>query len=39
MFGFNRPPQEIPPGGAVTTQMQVKPPKQIWIGRGRDRRL
>src|SRR4051794_37148907 len=38
-FGFNRPPQEIPPGGAVTTQMQVKPPKQIWIGRGRDRRL
>src|SRR4051794_31813376 len=38
-FGFNRPPQEIPPGGAVTTQMQVKPPKQIWIGRGQDRRL
>ena len=21
------------------TQMQVKPPKQIWIGRGQDRRL
>src|SRR4051794_91053 len=39
LFGFNRPPQEIPPGGAVTTQMQVKPPKQIWMGRGRDRRL
>ncbi len=38
-FGFNRPPQEIPPGGSVTTQMQVKPPKQIWIGRGKDRQL
>ena len=38
-FGFNRPPQEIPPGGSVTTQMQVKPPKQIWIGRAQDRRL
>ena len=38
-FGFNRPPQEIPPGGLLTVQMQVKPPKQIWIGRARDRRL
>ena len=38
-FGFNRPPQEVPPGGPVTTQMQVKPPKQIWIGRGKDRQL
>jgi hypothetical protein len=38
-FGFNRPPQEVPPGGSVTTQMQVKPPKQIWIGRGKDRQL
>ena len=24
-FGFNRPPQEIPAGAAVTSQMQVKP--------------
>src|SRR3954470_5389259 len=38
-FGFNRPPQEIPPGGVVTTQMQVRPPKQIGIGRSRDRQL
>ncbi len=38
-FGFNRPPQEIPPGAAVTSQMQVKPPKQIWIGRPQERRL
>jgi beta-lactam-binding protein with PASTA domain len=38
-FGFNRPPQEIPAGAAVTSQMQVKPPKQIWIGRPQDRRL
>lgn len=38
-FGFNRPPQEIPAGGSVTTQMQVKPPKQIWIGRVKDRQL
>ncbi len=38
-FGFNRPPQEIPPGTAVTSQMQVKPPKQIWIGRPQERRL
>ena len=34
-FGFNRPPQEIPPGASVTSQMRVKPPKQIWIGRAR----
>lgn len=39
IFGFNRPPQEIPPGKSVTTQMQVKPPKRIWIGRGKDRQL
>src|SRR3954462_8207574 len=32
-FGFNRPPSEIPAGAAVTSQMQVRPPKQIWIGR------
>ena len=38
-FGFNRPPSEIPPGQTVTTTMQVRPPKQIWIGRGLDRRL
>jgi beta-lactam-binding protein with PASTA domain len=38
-FAFNRPPQEIPPGGAVKTQMRVRPPKQIWIGRPQERRL
>jgi beta-lactam-binding protein with PASTA domain len=38
-FGFNRPPQEIPPGGAVKSSMRVRPPKQIWIGRAQDRRL
>ncbi|MDA0185599.1 PASTA domain-containing protein [Solirubrobacter phytolaccae] len=38
-FGFNRPPQEIPAGGSVTTQMQVKAPKRIWIGRVKDRQL
>ena len=38
-FGFNRPPQEIPPGQTVTTEMQVRPPKQIWIGRPQERRL
>lgn len=38
-FGFNRPPVEIPSGSSVTSQMQVRPPKQIWIGRGRERRL
>ncbi len=38
-YGFNRPPQEIPPGGSVTTEMRVKPPKKIWIGRGKDWRF
>ena len=38
-FGFNRPPQEIPAGASVTSQMQVRPPKQIWIGRAREHRL
>jgi len=38
-FGFNRPPQEIPPGQTVQTSMQVRPPKQIWIGRPTERRL
>src|SRR4051794_8192470 len=27
-FGFNRPPQEIPAGSSVVSQMQVRPPKQ-----------
>ena len=38
-FAFNRPPQEIPPGASVKTQMRVRPPKQIWIGRAQERRL
>jgi beta-lactam-binding protein with PASTA domain len=38
-FGFNRPPQEIPPGATVKSEMRVKPPKQIWIGRAQERRL
>ena len=38
-FGFNRPPQEIPPGATVTSRMRVKPPKKIWIGRAADHRL
>src|SRR5262249_2997263 len=39
LFGFNRPPQEIPAGAAVKSSMRVRPPKQIWIGRAQDRRL
>jgi beta-lactam-binding protein with PASTA domain len=38
-FGFDRPPQEIPPGQTVTTEMQVRPPKQIWIGRPQEKRF
>jgi beta-lactam-binding protein with PASTA domain len=38
-FGFNRPPQEIPPGATVTSKMRVKPPKKIWIGRAVDHRF
>jgi beta-lactam-binding protein with PASTA domain len=38
-FGFNRPPQEIPPGATVKSTMRVRPPKQIWIGRAQERRL
>ena len=38
-FGFNRPPTEIPPGETVQTSMQVRPPKQIWIGRPQERRF
>jgi len=38
-FGFNRPPQEIPPGTSLSAKMQVRPPKQLWIGRSQDRRL
>src|SRR4051794_25314167 len=38
-FGFNRPPQEIPPGATVASRMRVKPPKKIWIGRPVDHRL
>jgi beta-lactam-binding protein with PASTA domain len=38
-FGFNRPPHEIPPGQTVQTAMQVRPPKQIWIGRASERRF
>jgi beta-lactam-binding protein with PASTA domain len=38
-FGFNRPPQEIPPGGAVKSSMRVRPPKKIWVGRPVDWRL
>lgn len=39
VFGFNRPPQEIPPGATVQTGMQVRPPKQMWIGRPAERRF
>ncbi len=38
-FGFDRPPSEIKPGNTVQTTMRVKPPKQIWIGRGIDKRF
>ena len=38
-FGFNRPPHEIPPGQTVQTGMQVRPPKQIWIGRPTEHRF
>ena len=38
-FGFNRPPHEIPPGKTVQTGMQVRPPKQIWIGRPTEHRF
>jgi beta-lactam-binding protein with PASTA domain len=39
VFGFNRPPQEVPPGATVQTGMQVRPPKQMWIGRPLERRF
>ncbi len=38
-FGFNRPPQEVPAGQTVQTSMQVRPPKQIWIGRAQEKRF
>jgi beta-lactam-binding protein with PASTA domain len=38
-FGFNRPPQEVPAGQTVQTSMQVRPPKQIWIGRPVEKRF
>jgi beta-lactam-binding protein with PASTA domain len=38
-FGFNRPPHEIPPGKTVESGMQVRPPKQIWIGRATEHRF
>ncbi len=38
-FGFNRPPSEIPAGATVVSQMRVRPPKRIWIGRAIDHRL
>src|SRR4029079_15834860 len=38
-YGFNRPPSEIPPGQTVTASMRVRPPKQTWIRRPRDRRF
>lgn len=38
-FGFDRPPAEIAPGQTVQTTMRVRPPKQIWIGRGTERRF
>ena len=38
-FGFNRPPHEIPPGQTIQTGMQVRPPKQIWIGRATEHRF
>ena len=28
-FGFNRPPQEIPPGTSITTPMRVRPPRPL----------
>ncbi len=36
-FAFDRPPAEIAPGQTVRTTMRVRPPKQIWLGRGVDR--
>ena len=37
---LHRPPSEIPPGETITTsKMQVRPPKQIWIGRPVEHRL
>ena len=38
-FGFNRPPHEIPPGQTISSGMQVRPPKQIWIGRPVEKRF
>jgi beta-lactam-binding protein with PASTA domain len=38
-FGFNRPPHEIPPGKTVESGMQVRPPKQIWLGRATEHRF
>lgn len=36
-FAFDRPPAELAPGQTVRTTMRVRPPKQIWLGRGTDR--
>ena len=36
-FAFDRPPAELAPGQTVRTTMRVRPPKQIWLGRGVDR--
>ena len=38
-FGFNRPPHEVPPGKTIESGMQVRPPKQIWIGRATEKRF
>jgi beta-lactam-binding protein with PASTA domain len=38
-FGFNRPPHEVPPGQTIQTGMQVRPPKQVWIGRASEHRF
>jgi beta-lactam-binding protein with PASTA domain len=38
-FGFDRPPTDVQPGQTVQTTMRVKPPKQIWIGRGQEKRF
>src|SRR3954447_8849922 len=38
-FAFGPQQVELAPGQATQTQMTVRPPKQIWVGRAHERRL
>lgn len=38
-FGFDRPPQQIPMGTAVSTAMRVRAPRLLWFGRRTEHRF